>query len=185
MRNTMEEWRDIKGYEGLYQVSNYGRVKSLNYNHTGEERILKPARFAMKSGNSYYKVKLCKDGKTNNKRVHVLVAEAFIPNPDNLPEVNHKDENGLNNRVDNLEWCTRKYNINYGTAIERMKEKMINGKTSKPVYQYSIDGKLIKEWSSTMEIQRQTGYANGNIGKCCRGKYKQAYGYKWSYCLSL
>lgn len=181
----MEEWRDIKGYEGLYQVSNYGRVKSLDYNHTGEERILKPVRLAMKSGNAYYQVHLCKDGKTNSKRVHRLVAQAFIPNPNGLPDINHKDENGLNNRVDNLEWCTHKYNCNYGTRNGRIKQKMINGKTSKPVYQYSIDGKLIKEWTSLNEIERQTGYSCAHICKCCSGERKTAYGYKWSYCLSL
>lgn len=165
----MEEWRDIKGYEGLYQVSNYGRVKSLNYNHTGEERILKPGKVGK---TVYYKVILCKDGKTYNKWVHRLVAQAFIPNPDNLPEVNHKDENGLNNRVDNLEWCTRTYNNNYGTRIQRV---------SKPVYQYTLDGKLAKIWPSVMEIVRQLGYSQGTISMCCRGKRPTAYGYVWKY----
>lgn len=164
----------------MYEVSNLGRVKSLDYRRTGKERILKPGRHSKKSGNTYYQVHLYKGGKMNVKLVHRLVAEAFIPNPDNLPEVNHKDENKFNNCVENLEWCTAKYNVNYGTARERMKEKRY-----KPVYQYSIDGELIKEWTSTMDVQRQTGYACSNICNCCRGKLKQAYGYKWSYCLSL
>ena len=172
----MEEWKNIKGYEGLYQVSNFGRVKSLNYHRTGKEVLMKPGRFVMKSGNAYYGVKLYKDSKMNVKLVHRLVAEAFIPNPNNLPQVNHKDENGLNNRVDNLEWCTRKYNTNYGTARERMKEKR-----SKPVYQYSIDGELIKEWPSLSEIGRQTGYSCGYISDCCNGKRKTAYGFIWRY----
>lgn len=171
-----EIWKDVVGFEGLYQVSNYGRVKSLNYLHTGKERILKPARIAMKSGNSYYMVRLCKDGERYNKWVHRLVAEAFIPNPDNLPEVNHKDENGLNNRVDNIEWCTAKYNSNYGTRIQRISKKHY-----KPVYQYSIDGGLIKEWSSGKEVEKQFGFAQTNISACCNGKRKQAYGYVWRY----
>lgn len=174
----MEEiWKPVVGYEGLYEVSNLGRVKSLDYRRTGKERLMKMGKGGR---NAYYKVHLYKDGKMNIKLVHRFVAEAFIHNQNNLPQVNHIDENGLNNRVDNLEWCTNKYNVNYGTARERMKEKRY-----KPVYQYSLDGKLIKEWTSTIEAQKQTGYACSNICNCCRGKLKQAYGYKWSYCLSL
>lgn len=173
----MEEiWKPAVGFEGLYEVSNLGRVKSLNYRRTGKERILKPRRIEKKSGNVYYAVHLYKDGKAYDKPVHRLVAEAFIPNPDNLPEVNHKDENPLNNHVGNLEWCTQSYNYNYGTRIQRIAEKL-----SKPVYQYSLDGKLIKEWSSTREIERQTGYSNSYISKCCSGKYKTAYGFIWRY----
>ena len=104
----MEEWRDIQGYEGLYMVSNLGRVKSLNYHRTGKERIMKPSD----NGHGYLFVVLCKDGKDKNCRINRLVAQAFLPNPDNLPEVNHKDENKYNNCVENLEWCDRSYNVN-------------------------------------------------------------------------
>ena len=106
----MEEWKDIKGYEGLYKISNKGRV----YN-------IKLKRFMGHESNKYMCVELGKDGKYKNYKVHRLVAQAFIPNPDNLPFINHKDENKLNNCVENLEWCTREYNVNYGTAIQRMK----------------------------------------------------------------
>ena len=113
----MEEWKNIKGYEGLYQVSNFGRVKSLNYHRTGKEVLMKPGRFVMKSGNAYYGVKLYKDSKMNVKLVHRLVAEAFIPNPENKPEVNHIDGNPSNNRVDNLEWVTRSENIKHSYRV--------------------------------------------------------------------
>lgn len=173
----MEVFKDIKGYEGLYQISNYGRVKSLNYNNTGKERILIPG----KGRSGYLQVKLCKKGKQKNHLVHRLVAQAFMPNPDNLPEVNHINEVKTDNRVENLEFCDRKYNTNYGTGIQRKAEKQINGKLSKTVYQYSLNGVLVAEYPSTNEVERQLGYSHGNISKCCNGEYKQVYGYIWKY----
>ena len=175
----MEEiWKDIKDYEGLYQVSNLGRVKSLEritrHGHLWKERLLKicynPANYKI--------VILAKDGKNKTRLVHRLVAEAFIPNPDNLPQINHKDENPTNSCVDNLEWCTNKYNVNYGTRNERHAAKM-----SKTVYQYTLDGELIKVWQSTREIERQLGYNHGDIGSCCRHQphYKTHKGYIWDY----
>ena len=124
-----EEWRPIEGYEGLYEVSSYGRVRSLDrYVKTCYEayklhkgKILSPA----KDKNGYLKVHLCCNGKHNIIRVHRLVCKAFIPNPDNLPEVNHKDEDKTNNSVDNLEWCDHSYNISYGTRTERQKKTNI------------------------------------------------------------
>ena len=125
----IEEWRTIEGYEGLYEVSNLGRVRSLdmyvkgrygNYRlHKG--KVLSPA----KDKNGYLKVNLCYNGKDKIIRVHRLVAGAFVSNPDNLPEVNHKDEDKTNNNVENLEWCNRKDNINYGTRTERQKNTNI------------------------------------------------------------
>lgn len=163
-----EIWKDIVGYEGLYQISNYGRVKSLGNDKTRKERILKP----IKSQKGYLRIIFCKKGKTKQFYIHCLVAENFIPNPLNLPQVNHKDENKENNCVYNLEWCDAKYNNNYGTRIE---------KTCKKVYQYSKRGIFIKEWDSTIDIERELEYNQGNISKCCNGKYKSAYGYIWSY----
>ena len=110
-----ENWKDIEGYEGLYQVSNLGRVKSLNYHRSWKEQCLKPGKVC-----GYLYVILSKDGEVYGKYVHILVAEAFIPNPFNLPYVNHKDEVKTNNCVSNLEWCTAKYNTNYGTGMRRM-----------------------------------------------------------------
>ena len=169
----MEEiWQDIEGYEGLYQVSNLGRVKSLRNNIILSQSITR---------NGYKNVILY----TNNIRklylVHRLVATAFIPNPDNLPQVNHKDENKTNNRVDNLEWCDCKYNINYGTCIRRRQLSNTNGKCSKTVLQYSLDGTFIKEWKSTMDVERNLGLANSHISECCRNIIKTAYGYIWKY----
>lgn len=181
-----EIWKDIEGYEGLYQVSNCGRVKRLAGIVKGnwkqgerrqEERALKP----LNSHLEYKSVSLSKDGKMTHYLIHRLVAQAFIPNPENLPQVNHKDENKVNNNVENLEWCTSEYNNNYGSHNERSSQAKINGKASKAVLQYSLDGTLVKEWPSVNEIQRQTGWDDSFISKCCRGRYKTAYGYKWSY----
>lgn len=169
-----EIWKDIEGYEGLYKISNLGKVKSLNYHMTGKERILKPG----KDNHGYLFVILYKEGKHKTCTVHRLVAEAFIPNPDKLPCVNHKDENPLNNNLNNLEWCTHKYNINYGTAIERAIVALTNRKDmSKPVKCLET-GKI---YPSTIEAQRETGIRNGNISHCCLGNRKTAGGYHWRY----
>lgn len=120
----MEEWKDIQGYEGKYQVSSCGRVKTLNYKRTGQERIMK-----QRANNKGYKyVNLCNNGKMKSYLVHRLVATAFIDNPNNYPCVNHKDEQSYNNFVENLEFCTYEYNNNYGTVKERKSKSMV-GKT--------------------------------------------------------
>lgn len=176
---TNEIWKDIQGYEGLYQISNLGRVKSLekiiitsnNITKRMIEKILKPHLHK-----GYYSVTLRKDNKSKVYTIHRLVAKAFIPNPDNLPQVNHKDENKANNHVDNLEWCTPQYNINYGTHNERQALTK-----SKIVYQYSLDKILLNVWKSTHDVHRKLGYAQGNIARCCRGESKTSNGYIWSY----
>lgn len=169
-----EIWKYIKGYEGLYQVSNFGRVKSIKF---GKERILK----TFKNTRGYLQVNLCKNGKVKNYKVHRLVAEAFLDNTDNLPEVNHKDENKLNNNAENLEWCSAKHNSNFGTRNERIAKKMTNGKLSKPVLQYTMDGEFVKEWPSTMQAEREGGFNNRLISACCRGKRKTHKGFIWKY----
>lgn len=168
----MEEiWKDIEGYEGLYQVSNMGRVKSVRKNIILREGISR----------GYSVLNLSKNGKPLTKKVHRLVANAFIPNPDNLPQVNHKDENKANNCVENLEWCDCKYNLNYGTGNKKRGLSNTNGKLSKPVCQYSKDGCFIKEWKSIRDIERITGYDSGHISECCRNIRKTAHGYLWKY----
>jgi len=175
--NITEIWKDIKGYEGLYQVSNMGRVKSLErtlINMNGQkrhwkERILKqrPTR------NGYLQVDLCNISCTRKTlSVHRLVCEAFHENPKNKPCVNHIDENKANNVVSNLEWCTVKENCNHGTRNARM---------AKSVGQYTRDGKLVKVWQSIMEVERQLGFAHSHISKVALGKAKTAYGYVWKY----
>lgn len=185
----MEEiWKDIQGYEDLYQISNYGKVRSLPRNTT-KGKILKPGKMT----NGYLQVVLYKDGKRFQKKVHRLVAEAFLPNPNNLPQINHKDENkeknviylnddgSVNEEASDLEWVTAKENINYGTGIERRAKANTNGKCSKKVFQLNLDGTLLKEWSSTREIQRELGFRQNNISQCCLGKIKTSNGFIWKY----
>lgn len=152
----------IEGYEN-YEVRPNGEVVNIK---TG--RALRP--FKTKKG--YLRVQLCNNNGYKNFRVHRLVAQAFIPNPDNLPCVNHKDEDKTNNNVENLEWCTHEYNINYGTRTK---------KTSKPVLQLMKDGSLVRVWPSIIEVERQLHFNNGNISSCCKGKLHSAHGYKWRY----
>lgn len=172
----MEEWKDIKGYEGLYQVSNEGNVRSLNYNHTN---TIKNLKLTLET-HGYLVASLVKNSKQTRKYVHRLVAETFIPNPNNYLIINHKNEKKDGNAVDNLEWCDHKYNNNYGTRNERISKHNINKKNSKQVYQYTLDGKLVAIWASTRECGRN-GYNQRSISKCCNGKLKTHKGYIWSY----
>lgn len=185
-----EIWRAIIGYEGLYEVSNWGRVKSLPRNTTSG-KILKP----IKDKDGYLYVCLCKDGKVKNLRVHRLVGMAFPDlvdwatdakgRPFEELEINHKKEGlmgKVNNHVSNLQWCDCKYNSNYGTRTERSAKTQRNDvRKSKRVAQKTKDGELVKVWSSTKEVERQTGWSSSNISACCRGRYKQAYGFIWKY----
>ena len=174
----MEVFRDIAGYEGMYQVSNEGRVKSLNYNHTGKEKLLKPAA----NTKGYLLVDLYKDGKMKSHRVHRLVASAFIDNTDNLHQVNHRDEDKTNNCVENLEWCTNEYNHNYGTRNQRVAEA-----NSIPVDMLIKDGEFIRQFPSSREAERWlriSGYpsaSHSHIIQCCKGNRNTAYGFKWKY----
>lgn len=185
----MEIWKDIKGFEGQYQVSNFGRIRSLDRYVIGKSKskYLKKGKIMKLDVNSkgYCNICLHKNAKPVYVGVHRLVAEAFIPNPLNLPCVNHKDENPSNNHVDNLEWCTYKYNSNYGTAIEKRVEKQINTpKRSKAVIQYTLSGEFVAEYPSLREIERMFGYDGSLIGRVCdknKHKYQTAYGYKWQF----
>ena len=177
---SKEVWRDVKGYEGLYRVSSEGRVKSLKrkfIDKIGRERyvkecILKPVidRYG------YLLVSLYAGGKQKRHTVHRLVCEAFHENLDNKPQVNHINEIKTDNRASNLEWATARENSNFGTRNERLGKAQ-----SKPVAQYAQDGELIKVWPSTMEVERQAGFSNGNISQAANGKYKHAYGFIWKY----
>lgn len=164
----MEEiWLPIKGFEGLYEVSSFGRVRNLNYKRTGKIMVLSQSL----GKNGYLYVKL----KEKNYTVHRLVASAFIPNWFDEPCVNHIDENKNNNNFENLEWCDFKYNNNYGTARERTIEK-----TSKTVLQFLKTGEFVREWFSTAEAGRN-GFNQGHIAACCRGEEKFHKGFIWKY----
>lgn len=177
----MEEWRDIAGYEGLYQVSNMGRVRSLDRyvpHKTFGTKFCKGVTMRTHQTNAgYLAVNLSKENKYTTFDVHRIVAQAFIKNPDGLPEVNHKDENKHNNAVDNLEWCDSYYNAIYGTKLERQKEKM-----SRPIIQYDKSGNPLKEYDSATQAEKEiSGKLTGAISKCINGRSKTAYGYIWKY----
>ena len=174
----MEEWRDIPGYEGLYQVSNIGNVRSLNYNRR------KGCIHVLKLGYSpYANISLCKDGKPKHYLVHRLVAEAFIPNPNNYKEVNHIDEDKTNNKVENLEWCDRSHNINHGDrnnkhakamlAEKHPKAKKVRCITTGEIFLCCVDA----EEKYNPEHNRKAC----NICHCCKGRVKTAYGMRWEY----
>ena len=172
----MEEiWKNIEGYESLYMVSSLGRVKSLDrYDGRGHRIrgcILKP-----RIQSNYCAVQLCKGGKYREQLIHRLVAKTFIPNPNNLPMVNHKDEDPKNNCVENLEWCDAKYNRNYGSINEKLAKHF-----SKPILQFSNNNRLLKKWGGLREAEKHTGVDNRNICACCKGKIKSAGGYIWKY----
>lgn len=185
-----EIWKNIEGYEGLYQVSNFGRVNRLGNNKRKKDKMLKPN----KTRDGYSRVSLYKNDIVKKYLVHRLVALAFILNPNNLPCVNHKDECKMNNEVNNLEWCTIEYNSNYGTRNKKIKEKMkekgikpsekaidsARKNFSKKVYQYDFSNKFIRSWDSLAECEEHGFYKSG-ISRCCNGKIKSHKGFIWSY----
>ena len=182
-----EIWKPVKGYDGKYEVSNLGRVKSLNYNRTKKEKILKPTL----SHNGYFIVTLSKNGKTKKFRVNRLVIETFIPDKsdfkstpdedrnnidiDNL-EVNHIDENIKNNNLNNLEWCTHKYNMNYGERNFKIVKHI-----KKAIYQYDLNNKFIKEYKSITQANKKTHIPISSISACCVGQRKKTNGYIFKF----
>ena len=178
-----EVWKDVVGWEGIYQVSNMGRVKSLPRVFMKKDGKLQPVKGTIlkqvKNKKGYLHVCLSVEGFCVHRSVHQLVAMAFVDNKNNYTQINHRDENPANNRFDNLEWCSSKYNLNYGC---RNKKASISRST--PVNQYSLDGKYIRTFYGTREAGRQIGRgatASANIAACCRGERNNAYGYLWKY----
>ena len=195
----MEEWRSIPGYEGQYEVSNMGRVRSLPHRRKGGNqfgcsfetvlpgKILTPQprrKYGRDEVGGHLRVTLSRDGKAHKIFIHRLVAQTFIPNPNNYPIVNHKDENPQNNNVENLEWCSYEYNQNYGTCRKRMlghtNYKKRSEQQHKKIYQYSMDGILVKIWNSRKEAI-EAGYTGTAITRCAQGKRNKHKGYIWSY----
>lgn len=181
--NVIEEWKSIKNYEGLYEVSSLGNVKSLPRNTT-KGRILKQSKQAQ----GYRFVYLSKNGISKKHTIHRLVAQAFIPNPNNYPVINHKDGNVENNCVDNLEFCTQSHNIKeaYRLGLEIpvwLNKKGKNHNRSKAVNQYDKNGNLIKTWDCIRDASKELNIYSSNIVMCCkhyRG-YNYVGGYKWEY----
>lgn len=185
----IEEWKDVPGYLGYYQISNLGRVKSLNrtivyspskFYPNGRVRVLKEKILTPSVDKKGYEfVQLFINGNYRSKKIHRLVAEVFIPNPNNLEQVNHKDENKKNNKVSNLEWCTLIYNINYGTGKYR---KTLNKRI--PVVQYDLDGNMIREYESATAATKVLNIKQGSsrgILETRRGKHKYMFGYIWKF----
>lgn len=168
----MELWKDIDGYEGKYEISNFGRVRSVNFGNSGMSKIMKPEV----TPKGYLTIGLSKNGKKRGYRISRLVATAFVPNPNAFSEVNHKDENKTNNYADNLEWCDRAYNNNYGTRTSRAAKSHM-----KPVLQYSKEGKLLARWEGAKEAENVLGISDGHIWLCCNRKRNTAGGYVWRY----
>ena len=195
----LEIWRtavyDGETYEG-FEVSNLGRIKSLNYRRTGRAELMNP----WEDTGGYLRVELSKNGETKTCKVHRLVAQTFLPNPENKPCINHKIEGEKGKKINmvifntdgsidkertTIEWATYEENNNYATRNERIakaiSKAMTNGKLSKRVLQFTLDGEFIREWPSTREIERQLGFDNSAVGRCCLGKQKTAYGFIWKY----
>ena len=192
----LEIWKtavyDGEPYEGLYKVSNLGKILSLDYNHTGKPGLMNPGKYR----GGYLQVKLWKNGEYKMCKVHRLVAETFIPNPENKPCINHKIEGDKGKKINmvffnkdgtidkertTIEWVTYEENNKYGTRTERIAKAMTNGKLSKRVLQLTLTGELIKEWESTREIERQLGFKHGAVSACCLGKKPQYKGFRFMY----
>lgn len=176
----MEEiWKDIKGYEGLYQVSSLGNVKSLNYRRTGKEK--KISKGVNSEGYEY--IRLFKQNKQLYTSVHRIVAETFIPNPENKEQVNHIDGNKKNNKVENLEWCTQTENIRHAMRTGLLNIIGSNNGSSRKVQQLDSNGKILKQFDTIIEAGRYLGVKCQPTGiiSVCKGRKKTAYGYKWAY----
>ena len=185
--NESEIWKDVAGYEGFYQVSNKGNVRSVARKDSIGRKCGGRVRKPMYHRHGYLQVDMYKNGKVKRKYIHRLVAESFIPNPKGFLEINHKDESKSNNRVENLEWCTREHNMNHGTLIERSSQAR-----SKKVKAINIKTGEVLTFNSTREAGRK-GYSYENVAKACRGTYKgkngkliggdgrKYKGYVWSY----
>ena len=179
-----EEWKSVVGFEGLYEVSSYGRIRSIdrvimrsnNTILTLKGSILPQYEYYGNSTISRLKVNLSKNGNKYSRSVHRLVATAFIPNPDNLPQVNHKDENPKNNNVSNLEWCTCEYNHNYGTRNERHKKAL-----QKRVNVYDLSGNYIKQYESIKHASEDLNLDPSSVTKVCKGKYRRHKTYIFRY----
>lgn len=183
-----EIWKDIEGYEGKYMISSMGRVKSLDYRKSGKEGYL--SIYTMNTG--YLATHLSDNGKEKVVLIHRLIAEAFIPNPDNKPEIDHINTIRTDNRIENLKWVTSKENSNNPLTLNRYVisnngHKSMLGRTgennhlSKKVLQLDKQGNVVRLWHSLMDVKRELGFDPGKISACCLGKRLTHKGYRWEY----
>lgn len=172
-----EIWKDIKDYEGLYQISNLGNVKRVQHKRYDRNQTLKEKRIKVifPQNKSYPYFSLCKNGVAKNHHLHRVIATAFIDNPNNYPCINHIDGNKQNNCLDNLEWCSYSHNNKEACRLK------LNCGTAKTTLQFDKQGNLIKEWFSTRQAEKELNIANGKISACCIGKRNSAGGYIWKY----
>lgn len=185
-KGEMEIWKDIKGYEGCYQISSNGRLRSLDRyvnGISGCKRLFRGKLMNLYLDKGGYQINLlAKNGKKKNVKIHRLVANAFIPNPKHKKQVNHINEVKTDNRVKNLEWATNRENNMHNGKHLRLKKKLRNNpKTSKTVYQYDLNGNFIKKWPSTRETSRSGNFDHVGVWACANGINKTHLGYKWSY----
>lgn len=183
---TDEIWKPISGYEGIYEVSNLGRVRSCDRivedDYCGKRRFRSRVLRQSQNHSGYCQVKLSKNSKVTTFRVHRLVAEVFVQNPLSKETVNHKNEIKTDNRAKNLEWMTPKENTNYGTRNERAGKA--SGMTrGKPIQQFTQNGEFVAEYWSAREASRQTKIPQGSISHCANGsrRYPHPGGYIWRY----
>lgn len=183
MDNSIEIWKDIEGYEGMYQVSNMGRVRALDRVKPNSGGQIAKGHILPQSdnGHGYRFVSLWKFNKGRRFYVHRLVASAFIPNPNNFPIINHKDENKSNNRYENLEWCTQKYNINYGNHMKRLKESYIANGNNRPIDVYDMKGTFLKTFDCSNEVCKEIGINRRGLYLACQGVTKSYKGYRFAF----
>ena len=189
-----EIWRTVivngEPYEN-YKVSNLGKILSLNYKNTGKAKLMNPST----NKDGYLEVGLWKNGKRKKCKVHRLIAENFLVNPEGKPCINHKiegdegkkinmvifnEDGSINKEKTTIEWATYEENNNYATRNERAGKTNTNGKCSKKVLQFTLDGEFVREWPSVNECERN-GFSKSAVSRCCNGKQKSAYGFKWCY----
>lgn len=179
MSNT--EWASITGYEGLYEVSSDGRVRTLAHKTMGHSIPSKELAITIHKSQRYAKVRLYKDGRPKDHAVHRLVATAFVPNPEGKPQINHKDGNKANNSATNLEWCTQAENNNHAIRKGLNSTESAVKATMKKVVQLNANGESVKVWDSMTEAAIALGLQVSNISHCCKGRIKSTGGYRWEF----